>query len=46
MVDSHVARIRKKLGEDGGEPRFIRTVHGVGYALREPDEDGPEEQGR
>ncbi|MGQ0669563.1 MAG: response regulator [Actinomycetota bacterium] len=34
VVDSHVARIRRKLGEDGGEPRFIRTVHGVGYALR------------
>ncbi|HXF36615.1 MAG TPA: response regulator transcription factor [Actinomycetota bacterium] len=33
VVDSHVARIRRKLGEDGGEPRFIRTVHGVGYAF-------------
>jgi DNA-binding response OmpR family regulator len=31
VVDSHVARIRRKLGEDGNEPRFIRTVHGVGY---------------
>jgi DNA-binding response OmpR family regulator len=35
VVDSHVARIRRKLGEDGNEPRFIRTVHGVGYALKE-----------
>jgi DNA-binding response OmpR family regulator len=35
VVDSHVARIRRKLGEDGAEPRFIRTVHGVGYALKE-----------
>jgi DNA-binding response OmpR family regulator len=35
VVDSHVARIRRKLGEDGGGPRFIRTVHGVGYAFRE-----------
>jgi DNA-binding response OmpR family regulator len=35
VVDSHVARIRRKLGEDGIEPRFIRTVHGVGYAFRE-----------
>jgi DNA-binding response OmpR family regulator len=35
VVDSHVARIRRKLGEDGNEPRFVRTVHGVGYALRE-----------
>jgi DNA-binding response OmpR family regulator len=35
VVDSHVARIRRKLGEDGVEPRFVRTVHGVGYAFRE-----------
>jgi DNA-binding response OmpR family regulator len=35
VVDSHVARIRRKLGEGGDEPRFIRTVHGVGYAFRE-----------
>jgi DNA-binding response OmpR family regulator len=34
VVDSHVARIRRKLGEDGNEPRFIRTVHGVGYAFQ------------
>jgi len=35
VVDSHVARIRRKLGEDGNEPRFIRTIHGVGYAFQE-----------
>ena len=35
VVDSHVARIRRKLGEDGQEPRFIQTVHGVGYTFRE-----------
>jgi len=35
VVDSHVARIRRKLREDGNEPRFIRTVHGVGYAFKE-----------
>lgn len=37
VVDSHVARIRRKLGEDGTEPRFIRTVHGVGYAFRDDE---------
>jgi len=37
VVDSHVARIRRKLGEDGNEPRFIRTVHGVGYSFREDE---------
>ncbi|HEX5936362.1 MAG TPA: response regulator transcription factor [Actinomycetota bacterium] len=34
VVDSHVARLRRKIGEDGNEPRFIRTVHGVGYAFK------------
>jgi DNA-binding response OmpR family regulator len=33
VVDSHVARIRRKLGVDATEQRFIRTVHGVGYAF-------------
>ena len=32
-VDSHVRALRRKLG-DG----VVRTVHGVGYALGEPDE--------
>jgi DNA-binding response OmpR family regulator len=35
VVDSHVARIRRKISEDGNDPRFIRTVHGVGYAFKE-----------
>jgi len=34
VVDSHVARIRRKLREDGNDPRFIKTVHGVGYAFK------------
>jgi DNA-binding response OmpR family regulator len=38
VVDSHVARIRRKVGEDGSEPRFVRTIHGVGYAFRDDDE--------
>ena len=35
VVDSHVARIRRKLGDEAAEPRYIRTVHWVGYAFRE-----------
>jgi DNA-binding response OmpR family regulator len=35
VVDSHVARLRRKIGEDGNDPRFIRTVHGVGYAFKD-----------
>jgi DNA-binding response OmpR family regulator len=43
VVDSHVARIRRKLGDEAGEPRYIRTVHGVGYAFLEeqPAHDRP-----
>jgi DNA-binding response OmpR family regulator len=40
VVDSHVARIRRKLGDEAAEPKYIRTVHGVGYAFRE-DGTGP-----
>ena len=28
-----VGEIRRALGDDPQEPRFIRTVHGVGYAF-------------
>ena len=35
VVDSHVARICRKLAEEGGDPESIRTVHGVGYAFTE-----------
>jgi DNA-binding response OmpR family regulator len=38
VVDSHVARIRRKLGDEAAEPRYIRTVHGVGYAFKEDGE--------
>ena len=27
----YVARLRKKLGDDAGEPRLILTIHGIGY---------------
>jgi DNA-binding response OmpR family regulator len=35
VVDSHVARVRRKLKDEAAEPRYIRTVHGVGYAFQE-----------
>lgn len=31
VVDVHVRKLRKALGEDAGEPRIIGTVRGVGY---------------
>lgn len=33
-VDSHVQRLRAKIEEDAGNPRFIRTVWGVGYKFQ------------
>ncbi|HEX8100083.1 MAG TPA: response regulator transcription factor [Actinomycetota bacterium] len=35
VVDSHVARIRRKLGDEAAEPKYVRTIHGVGYAFKE-----------
>jgi DNA-binding response OmpR family regulator len=35
VVDSHVARIRRKLGDEAAEPRYVRTVHWVGYTFCE-----------
>jgi DNA-binding response OmpR family regulator len=32
-LDQVVAQLRKKLGDNGGEPRYLITVHGVGYKL-------------
>jgi DNA-binding response OmpR family regulator len=39
-VDMHVARVREKIGDDGAEPRFIKTVHGVGYRYDPDGADG------
>jgi len=33
VVDAHISNLRKKL-EEGGEPRLIQTVRGVGYLMR------------
>lgn len=35
-IDVHVSRIRHKLGDDPRDPRWIKTVRGVGYQLAEP----------
>lgn len=30
-IDTHIKELRRKLKEDGKNPRYIRTIHGVGY---------------
>jgi DNA-binding response OmpR family regulator len=32
-VDMHIARLRDKLGQRGGQPAVLLTVHGYGYML-------------
>ncbi|CAN7246877.1 winged helix-turn-helix domain-containing protein [Knoellia sp. LjRoot47] len=33
LVDVHVGHLRRKLGDDAGAARFIRTVRGIGYRM-------------
>ena len=36
-IDGHIRNLRRKLEPDSSTPRYVRTVHGVGYALAESD---------
>jgi DNA-binding response OmpR family regulator len=36
-VDVHLSWLRNKLGETAQDPRYLRTVHGVGVKLVDPD---------
>ena len=36
-IDGHVKNLRHKLEPDSGAPSYVRTVHGVGYALTEAE---------
>lgn len=33
LVDVHVGHLRRKLGDDAAEGRFVRTIRGVGYRM-------------
>jgi DNA-binding response OmpR family regulator len=33
LVDVHIAKLRRKLGDEATEPRYILTVRGVGYRM-------------
>jgi len=35
-IDVHVSSLRKKLGDDPKDPRYIETVRSIGYRLRDP----------
>src|SRR5829696_5248065 len=37
-LDVHVSGLRKKLGEDSADPRYIHTVRGVGFRFAGADE--------
>jgi DNA-binding response OmpR family regulator len=35
LLDVHIGKLRTKLGDDPGQPRFVETVRGVGFRLRD-----------
>jgi two-component system, OmpR family, response regulator RegX3 len=39
-LDVHVSALRRKLGDDPADPRYLHTVRGVGFRFASPDELG------
>lgn len=39
-VDLHVSRLRRRLGDEAGAPRYIEAVYGMGYRLA-PERNDP-----
>ncbi len=37
-LDVHVSGLRRKLGDDSSEPRFLHTIRGVGFRFSSPEE--------
>jgi two-component system response regulator RegX3 len=37
-LDVHISALRRKLGDDSNDPRYVRTVRGVGFRFAAPDE--------
>lgn len=36
IVDVHISRLREKIEADTKRPRYIKTVHGLGYKMEDP----------
>jgi DNA-binding response OmpR family regulator len=41
-IDTHIWRLRKKIGDDGDTARWLKPVHGRGYCLMLPAEPAPD----
>jgi two-component system, OmpR family, response regulator RegX3 len=39
-LDVHVSSLRRKLGDDANEPRYLHTIRGVGFRFASSDEVG------
>ena len=39
-LDVHVSSLRRKLGDDANEPRYLHTIRGVGFRFASGDEIG------
>jgi DNA-binding response OmpR family regulator len=40
-LDVHIGWLRRKLGDDSADPRFVHTVRGVGFRFSSPEELSP-----
>jgi DNA-binding response OmpR family regulator len=40
-LDVHIGWLRRKLGDDPNQPRYIETVRGVGFRFAAPEVEGP-----
>ena len=44
-VDTHIWRLRKKIGDDGEPPRWIKSIAGQGYCLLNPEDAAAQDSG-
>lgn len=43
-LDVHIRRLRQKLGDDPQRPKYIETVHGIGYRFKDDVPVGNDEE--